>query len=138
MRKLSTTLNQSSFVDVEKIKSFLMDRYNSSTWEEFVDSQKMGDCKEIVRLIWDTFPEMFSYPVEIFVDYSKQAKQLINDEKQMKGNHFVLQNGDTYYDFARGSNCINGVYVLTQKNNEDKYDIIFTPGEVECITNKKF
>ena len=116
----------------------MLNRYNISTWNDFVDNQKMGGCKEIVKLIWTNFSEMFDYPVEIFINYSDQAKNLIDDNKEMRGNHFVLLNGSTYYDFARGSNCINGIYVLTQKNNEDKYDIIFTPEEEKCIYDRKF
>jgi hypothetical protein len=138
MRKLSTSFNKTPVVDVEKIKTFLLNRYNVSTWNDFVDNQKLGDCKEIVKLIWTNFSEMFNYPVEIFINYSDQAKNLIKDGKEMKGNHFVLLNGKTYYDFARGSNCINGIYVLTQNNNEDKYDIVFTPEEEECIYDRKF
>ena len=138
MRKLSESFNKTPVVDVEKIKTFLLNRYNASTWNDFIDNQKMGGCKEIVKLIWTNFSEMFDCPVEIFINYSDQAKNLIDDNKEMRGNHFVLLNGTTYYDFARGSNCINGIYVLTQKNNEDKYDIIFTPEEEKCIYSRKF
>ena len=116
----------------------MLNRYNASTWNDFIDNQKMGGCKEIVKLIWTNFSEMFDYPVEIFINYSDQAKNLIDDNKEMRGNHFVLLNGTTYYDFARGSNCINGIYVLTQKDNEDKYDIIFTPEEEKYIYDRKF
>ena len=138
MRKLSESFNKTSVIDVEKIKTFLLNRYNASTWNDFVDNQKMGDCKEIVKLIWTNFSEMFNRPEEIFINYSDQAKNLIDDNKEMRGNHFVLLNGTTYYDFARGSNCINGIYVFTQKNNYDKYNINYTTEEKKCIYSKKF
>ena len=46
MRKLSESFNKTPVVDVEKIKTFLLNRYNVSTWNDFVDSQKMGVVKK--------------------------------------------------------------------------------------------
>jgi hypothetical protein len=38
------------------------------------------------------------------------------------------------YDFARGCNCINGIYTMTQKeDNSDKYNIFFTEEEKQLI-----
>jgi len=122
--------------DIDKVKSFLMKRYHVSTWEECIDKQKYGDCDKIVRAIWENFYEMFDCAVDLKIDFSKQAQELINDGGEMNGNHYVLKKDRKYYDFARGANCINGIYTLTQNHNKDKYDIILTKEEESCIVDK--
>ena len=70
----------------------------------------------------------------ICFDFSDIAKHLIDDNKPMNGNHYILIKGNKWYDFARGANCINGIYVLTQyKNNSYKYNIIFTNSEKDLV-----
>lgn len=122
--------------DIDKVKKFLINRYHVSTWEECIDAQKFGQCTKLVKSIWEKFYTMFDCPVEIKVDFSKQAQELINDDDEMCGNHYVLKKDGKYYDFARGANCINGIYTLTQNNNKDKYDIILTKEEEDCINYK--
>lgn len=130
---IESSLNQ---VDIEAIKKFLIKRAKVSSWEECVDKQEFGTCDKIVKSIWENFYEMFDCPVELIIDYSTQAQELINDNEEMNGNHFVLKKDNKYYDFARGANCINGIYVLTQNENKDKYDIILTKEEENLITDK--
>lgn len=137
MKNINTYITESlNKVDIDKVKSFLMKRYHVSTWEECIDAQKFGQCTKIVKAIWEKFYKVFDCPVELKLDFSKQAQELINDGDEMCGNHYVLKKDDKYYDFARGANCINGIYTLTQNNNKDKYDIILTKEEEKCITYK--
>ena len=125
-----------SKVDIDNIKDFLIKYYKASSWKECVDSQKYGTCDNIVRTIFKEFPNTFNI-LDIYIDFSNIAIKKINDGDEMYGNHYVLQHGKKIYDFARGANCINGIYVLTQKeDNSDKYDIIFTKEEEQLIKEK--
>lgn len=130
---IKESLEQSN---IDKVKNFLIKKYKVSTWEECVDKQKLGECNKIVKWIWENFYEFFDCPVEIIVEYSEQAQELINDNEEMNGNHYVLKKDGKYYDFARGANCINGIYTLTQNNNKDKYDIVLTKEEEKLIIDK--
>jgi len=138
VKKLNQYIKESlSQVDIDKVKKFLINKYHVSTWEECVDKQKYGDCDKIVKSIWNNFYYMFDTPVDIKIIFSDIAKKLIDDDDEMNGNHYVLKKDNKYYDFARGANCINGIYVLTQKeDNSDKYDIIFTKEEEDLIVDK--
>lgn len=120
---------------IEKVKKYLMSYYKTNTWKECIDKQKYGDCKKICKLIVNEFPKMFNkYALDIYFDFSENAKILINDDKLMYGNHYVLVKDGIYYDFGRGANCINDIYVMTQYvNNSDKYDVVMTNNEKECI-----
>lgn len=137
MENLSNFINESKLSEnnINRVKKFLIDYYKVNTWEECVDKQKYGDCKKICTLIKRQFPLLFNkYALDIHFDFSEIAKKLINDDGDMYGNHFVLTKGQIMYDFARGANCINGIYVLTQKeDNSDKYDVILTDKEKELI-----
>ena len=132
-----TLINESlTQLDIDTVKNYLIKKYKVSTWKECVDAQKFGDCEKIVGEIWHKFYYMFDCPVDIDLKYSSIAQKLNNDGIDC-GNHYVLKKDDKYYDFARGANCWNGVYLLTQKeDSSDKYDVVLTPEEVNCIKNK--
>lgn len=137
MKKINLYIQESlNKVDIDKIKDFLIKKYKVSTWEECIDKQEFGTCEKIVKVIWENFYKMFDCAVDIDINYSEQAQELINDNKEMNGNHYVLKKDGKYYDFARGANCINGIYVLTQNWNKDKYNIILTKEEENLIVNK--
>jgi len=127
-------MNKLSNKNIELIKKFLIDYYKVNTWEECVDLMKFGQCQKLCRLIYKQFPNLFkNHLLNVVCDYSEQAQQLINDDEDMYGNHFLLVCGSHWYDFARGCNCINEIYVLTHNNNIDKYDIEFSDKEKELI-----
>ena len=138
MKSLNEYITESlSKLDIDKVKDFLIKRYHVSTWEECINKQKFGTCDSIVKSIWNKFYYMFDAPVELKIEYSDIAQKLINDSGEMNGNHYVLKKDNKYYDFARGANCINGIYTLTQKeDNSDKYDIILTKEEENLIVDK--
>lgn len=138
MNNLSNYINEAlSKVDIERVKDFLIKKYHVSTWEECVDAQKFGDCRKICTMIWKKFPGMFDDAYDIYIDYTPIAMKKLNDNCEDFGNHYVLQKGSKIYDFARGANCYNGIYLLTQyEDMHDKYDVIFTKAEEKCINNK--
>ena len=118
---------------IKEIKNFLINCYKVTTWEECIDHMKFGHCKTICKLIAKQFPNTFTKMISITFDYSPEAISLLNDNEDMFGNHYILCIGNNMYDFARGCNCINGIYVMTQNNNLDKYDITLTEAENDLI-----
>lgn len=121
--------------NINKVKQFLINYYNVNSWEEYVDTRNYGDCQKVCRLIQKNFPKLFDKMLtNIYIDFSEIAKNKIHDDKEMNGNHYVLTKKDEMYDFARGCNCINGIYVMTQmEDNSDKYNIFFTEEEKQLI-----
>lgn len=124
--------------NINLVKDFLIKYFNVNSWEEYVDSLENGDCRKVCDLIRKKFPNLFDKMLDnIFIDYSEIAQRKIHDNGEMYGNHYVLTKGGQIYDFARGANCINGIYVLTQReDNLDKYDILFTDYEKNLIYNE--
>lgn len=137
MRSLKSYIHKSklSYKDIESVKNFLIEHYHVNSWKEYIDQQQYGQCKKICKVIKKQFPDLFDeFLLNIYYDFSDIAKQLINDDLPMNGNHYVLTKGKTMYDFARGTNCINGIYCLTQnQDNSDKYNILFTDKEINLI-----
>ena len=120
---------------IKEVKEFLMNYYHTNTWEDCINAQTYGDCQKMCKKIIQKFPNYFDkMALNIYFDFSDIAQKLIHDDKPMNGNHYLLTKGGKIYDFTRGCNCINGIYTLTQKeDNSDKYDIIFTETEKELI-----
>lgn len=124
-------------VDIKAVQDFLISHYKVKTWEECIDKQKYGDCKKICDLITKKFPNMFDNLYDCNIDFSPIAIKKINDNDDMFGNHYVLSNNRKLYDFAKGANSINGVYVLTQfEDMHDKYDVRLTSKEQKLIKSK--
>lgn len=121
--------------NIELVKQFLINYYHVNTWEECIDKQKYGHCEKICRLIKKEFPKLFDKMItNLYIEFSDIAKDKIHDGGEMNGNHYVLTKKDEMYDFARGCNCINGIYTMTQKeDNSDKYNIFFTEEEKQLI-----
>lgn len=141
MKDLSTYIKESlSDVDIEQIKNFLIKRYKVSSWEECVNKQKFGDCRNVCAMIVKKFPDVFDCMYDCNVDYSKIAVKKLNDigdNGEMFGNHYVLSKGGILYDFGKGTNTISNVYLLTQYDDmKDKYTIKLSKKEQECIKDK--
>lgn len=142
MKSLNKYLSESTLneLDIDAIKQYLIKLYKVSTWEECVDKQKFGDCCELCRNIFKKFPNMFNHLYDLNVKYSSIAmKKLraLGDTEEDFGNHYVLVRNNHMYDFGKGTNTINGIYLLTQREDmKDKYNIHFSEGEKSCIESK--
>lgn len=137
MKKIKESLEE---IDIDKIKDFLIKKYKVSTWEECIDVQEFGDCNKICKLIVKKFPNTFDSLYDCSVDYSKIAIEKLNDlgdDGEMYGNHYLLSRKRTLYDFAKGTNTISGIYLLTQYDDmKDKYKIKLSSNEKKCIKEK--
>jgi len=142
MKDLTQYIVESSLVDldVDAIKTFLIKRFRSRTWEECIDKQKFGDCDKICRMIAQRFPKMFDGMYDCQIEYSDIAVKKLNDigdHGSMFGNHYVLTRKGNIYDFAKGANSISGIYVMTgDEDMKDKYTIKYSKDEYKCITCK--
>lgn len=126
-------------VDIDKVKKFLMTRYKASSWEEFTDNLKFGQCKKIAKAVYSKFNDMFDAVLELEVTYNKDAclecKKLGDDffneepESNWVGNHFVVYRDNMIYDFSKGANSILGIYLLDKPNSKSKYNIEFSEEE---------
>ena len=127
-------------LDVEAVKNYLCQTSNSKDWNECVDKQKFGDCDKVCRKIAKKFPKMFDGMYDCSVDYSQIAIKKLKDNGdngEMFGNHYILSRNGTLYDFAKGCNTIDGIYLLTQKDDmSDKYKVTLSKGEKEQIKDK--
>lgn len=135
-------------VDIDKVKRFLITKYNAKNWEDFVDNcLKIGDCKKIAKSVYCKFKDMFDGVLEIEIDYNKNTcKQLrdkghkyfsVEPESEWCGNHFVVFRDNIIYDFAKGSHVENKMYVLDEPNSESKYEILWSDKEYDKIRKDK-
>ena len=133
-------MNKLEPIDIEEIKNFLIKEYKVSNWKECIDKQKFGDCNIVCRKIFDNFPNVFNHILDLNVEYSEIAKKKLNDlgdNGEMYGNHYVLVRNKTLYDFGKGTNTINNIYLLTQyEDMRDKYRIKLSNKEITCINDK--
>ena len=142
MKNLSEYIFESTLSEVciDAIKEFVMKQYKASTWEECIDKQKFGDCDKLCRKICKAFPKMFNYMYDLDINYSPIAVKKLNDigdNGEMYGNHYVLVHDGTLYDFGKGTNSINGIYLMTQDNDmKDKYTIKLSSREQYFIKSK--
>jgi len=141
MKTLNNYIKESlDELDINLIKDFLIKYYKVSTWEECVDKQKFGDCDKLCRKIFKKFPNTFDYLYDLNLKYSKIAMEklrALGDTGEDFGNHYVLVRNNHIYDFGKGTNTINGIYLLTQREDmKDKYNIHLSKEEQNCIESK--
>ena len=94
----------------DKIKKYLMDYEEHSTWKEYVDRCELGGCQYTAHAIARAFPEEV---VGVFGEIEIDEMQDPNIEGYM--THHWVEIGGSPYDFAKGT---LGDYI----NWHDKYD----------------
>ena len=123
---------------IKDIQSILLKYFNKNSWQQYTNSLKFSKCDYIAYLVSKICND--SIGVEIQQNYSKLAIQQLhknNDFNQMYGNHYLNEYNNQLYDFGKGANCINGIYLL-KYNNFDKYTITLTDNEKSLITKKYY
>ena len=109
--------------DIEEVKAELLKLFKCNSWEEFIDIQSPGQCDFISKAVCRLFPKFKM--VSVFVKISQEAKKV--DPGLTHATHFLNKLNSKYYDFGKGSNCYDGVYVLEGLGN--KYDVNVTEEE---------
>lgn len=117
--------------DIEQVKEELLKLFKFSTWKEFIDLQEAGQCDFIAKAVCRLFPKFKM--VSVYVDYSEEAKEKSNSGYTY-ATHFLNKLGNTYYDFGKGTNVYDGVYILEGLGNI--YDVTLTDQEIKQFKNE--
>jgi hypothetical protein len=87
--------NYNNYVEPNDIKVFLLEYYNFDEWKKFVDSQEMGQCQEITKVIQDKF------------NVKRMFGSIVYDEESDYSiNHYWIEFNGKMYDYAKGT--LNG------------------------------
>ena len=113
-----------SIPNIEQVKEELLKLFKFNSWNEFIDFQKAGQCDYIAKLVCRLFPKFKM--VSVYVDISPEARKKMSPEYTFAIHYLNKLNGK-YYDFAKGTNCYEDVYILDGLG--DKYDVNITPEE---------
>ena len=118
--------------DIETVKNELLKLFKISTWNEFIDMQKTGQCDFISKAVCRLFPKFKM--VSVYVNLSDEAKKKMNPGYTY-ATHFLNKLNNKYYDFGKGTNCYEGVYVLEGLGN--KYDVNVTEDEAKNFSKEQ-
>lgn len=129
-------LIKESYQDEQKfislIKKYLLEQNDYDTWEEFIDSQEMGDCQGIVANIIDEYKDLansFGHKlVKCFGHIKIDEPVWIADEEEYNDlftHHWVTFDGNIL-DFSKGTlkDYIewNALYTVGDGMDDDKYE----------------
>ena len=123
---------------IEHIQNQLLKYFNKSTWKEYIDSLKFGQCQLIAKIVYQICPTKIEvYEVEEqFCHNAIEQLQAINDKNPTHGNHYIVKINNTFYDFGKGANTINGIYTIG--TNQQKYIVELSQDELKCFTKIYF
>lgn len=113
--------------DIELVKNELLKLFKINSWKEFIDLQQTGQCVFISKAVCRLFPKFKL--VSVIVNFSAEANRKTNNPDETIASHFLNKLGNKYYDFGKGTNCYEGVYVLDGLG--DKYDVNITDKEAK-------
>ncbi len=117
---------------ISLIKAYLLEAHDYDTWEEFIDSQEMGDCQGIVADIIDEYSDLantFGHKLvkcfgHIKIDEPVWVESM-NDYNDLFTHHWVKFN-DNILDFSKGTlkDYIewNSLYTVGDGMDDDKYE----------------
>lgn len=114
--------------EIEQVKTELLKLFKINSWNEFIDLQKAGQCDFISKAVCRLFPKFKM--VSVYVNISPEAKKKMEPGFTF-ATHFLNKLGKKYYDFGKGTNCYEGVYVLEGLGN--KYDVNVTDEEAKMF-----
>lgn len=119
---------------IEYIQNQLLLYFNKNSWEKYVDSLRFGQCQLIAKIVYNICPTKVEiYEVEEhFCKNSIKQLQLIGDSDLMCGTHYIVKINNIFYDFAKGANTINNIYLVG--TNQQKYTIDLSLNELNCFT----
>ena len=115
------------------IKQQLLKYFNKTTWEEYIDSLKFGQCQKIAKIVYFCCPQL----VEIYSGTEQFPQDVITqlnalcDNNEMIATHYIVKINDRFYDFGKGANTVNNIYLIG--TNKEKYNIEMTEAELNCF-----
>ena len=124
---------------IEKIKQSLIKEYNSDSWEDFVDRQDIGNCREIIKFIIFKFKNEYSRMKRVFGEI-KTSEPYYDDEgdKQKFMIHYWLEINNDIFDFSKGTlqNYIDEID-LNKYEPDENDDIQYTHKKYKIKENKR-
>ena len=117
---------------IVQIKEALLKLSNMINWNDFVISQKVGECSFIAQSVSRMFPKIEMYSVVI--NFSEQAisKMEPQDDPDMYTcTHYLNKFKNTWIDFGKGTNRYEGIYVLD--GIDDMYSCLYSKEAVERL-----
>ena len=113
---------------IKMIKAFLVEEFGHESWEDFINSQEMGECQSIVSFIAQEFKQARQVFGEIRVDEPsiyEEGGELI--ENYYFTHHWVEIDGNIF-DFSKGTLQDNiewaDVYDIEQNEEVLRYNPI--------------
>jgi hypothetical protein len=115
------------------IKQQLLRYFNKTTWEEYIDSLEFGQCQKIAKIVYCCCPQLVKIysGTEQFPQAVIEQLNALGDNNEMNGVHYIVNINDRFYDFGKGANTINNIYLIG--TNKEKYNIEMTEAELNCF-----
>ena len=123
---------------IAHIKQQILKYFNKSNWTEYIDSLEFGQCQKIAKIVYLCCPSLIKIysGSETFAPESIKQLNELGDHGEMVGNHYIVKIYDKFYDFGKGANTINGVYLIG--TNEEKYSVEMTEQELSYFNKLMF
>lgn len=88
---------------IQQIKDYLIAESGCESWEEFIDSQEMGDCQGIVADIIRQFPSAHKVFGEIEVDNPSYIDNGEDWEENYRFTHHWIEVDGEVLEFSKGT-----------------------------------
>lgn len=115
---------------IQKIQKYLLKKFKKKNWNQFITSQKYGDCQKIASIVANLDQNIQVYEAQ--QNFSQRAVDKLKemgDDGDMFGNHYINKINGQYYDFGKGTNCISGVYLVG--DNENLFNVELSQDELK-------
>lgn len=96
----------------EQVKEFLLNTFKHNSWDSFIKVQPYGFCLELALLISTKFPQVKLICGDGGLSKKAAVKLKAKSIADKQFVHYFNKIGNTYYDFGKGTNTENGVYLL--------------------------
>lgn len=100
-------------LSIQNIKNYILRTLKRNSWEQYIYTLDFGQCDLVAFLVAHIDPSKIKiYQVqETYCQGAVDALHQNGDYGDMFGNHFINKIGDTYYDFGKGANQIDDIYL---------------------------
>jgi len=118
---------------IEDVKKELLKITGMENWEDFIRTQRQGECTIIAHTVKKLFPKFDIIEAKIkFSDKAISQMEKQEDSEMYTCTHYLNMYKDKLYDFGKGTNCYEDIYVL------DGVDDIFSCEISEDVKNNYF
>lgn len=100
-------------LSIQNIKNYILRTLKRNSWEQYTYTLDFGKCDLVAFLVAHIDPSKIKiYQVqETYCQGAVDALHQNGDYGDMFGNHFINKIDNTYYDFGKGANQIDDIYL---------------------------